>query len=84
MVIQPPMNIHRPPAFFISGSLGLDFLNTLATPVDTQVDWIDDGGGLLSWLEQARLVPAEALKALKGRAMPGESRLPIAREQTRR
>jgi predicted RNA-binding Zn ribbon-like protein len=66
------MRIPRPPAIFISGSLGLDFLNTLATPVDTQVDWIDDGDGLLSWLEQARLVPPKALKLLKTRAMPGE------------
>jgi predicted RNA-binding Zn ribbon-like protein len=66
------MSTHRPPAFFISGSLGLDFLNTLATPVDTPVDWIDDGDGLLAWLEQARLVPSKDLKALKARAMPGE------------
>ena len=66
------MSTHRPPAILISGSLGLDFLNTLATPVDTQVDWIDDGDGLLAWLEQARLVPAKDLKALKARAMPGE------------
>ena len=66
------MSIQRPPAIFLSGSLGLDFLNTLAAPVDTQVDWIDDGDGLLAWLEQARLVPAEDLKALKDRALPGE------------
>ncbi len=66
------MSTIRPPAFFISGSLGLDFLNTLATPVDTPIDWIDDGEGLLSWLEQARLVPAEDLEALKARAIPGE------------
>src|SRR5262249_27624820 len=72
MVVQPPMSTHRPPAFFLSGSLGLDFLNTLATPVDTQVDWIDDGDGLLAWLEQAQLVPAKDLKALKARAIPGE------------
>src|SRR3954447_26418572 len=65
------MSTHRPPAFFISGSLGLDFLTTLATPVDTQVDWIDDGDGLLSWLEQARLVPAEGLEALKAPGIPG-------------
>src|SRR5262245_59373308 len=71
-VVQRPMSMKRPPAMFISGSLGLDFLNTLAMPVDTQVDWIDDGDGLLSWLEQARLVPPEALKSLKARAMPGE------------
>jgi predicted RNA-binding Zn ribbon-like protein len=66
------MSDRRPPAFFISGSLGLDFLNTLATPVDTPVDWIGDGEGLLSWLEQARLVPPEDLEALKARAIPGE------------
>jgi predicted RNA-binding Zn ribbon-like protein len=66
------MSIHRPPAILISGSLGLDFLNTLATPVATPVDWISDGDGLLAWLEQTRLVPAKDLKALKARAMPGE------------
>ena len=66
------MSDHKPPAIFISGSLGLDFLNTLATPMDEQVDWIDDGDGLLAWLEQARLVPAKVLKALKRQAMPGE------------
>ncbi len=37
-----------------------------------KVDWIDCGDGLLDWLEQARLVPAEALKALRAQAMPGE------------
>ncbi len=66
------MSDQKPPAIFLSGSFGLDFLNTLATPVDTQIDWIDDGEGLLAWLEQAGLVPAKALKALRGQAMPGE------------
>jgi predicted RNA-binding Zn ribbon-like protein len=66
------MSHHRQPAIFIAGSLGLDFLNTLATPVDKPVDWIDDGDGLLAWLEEARLVPAKALKALRAQAMPGE------------
>jgi predicted RNA-binding Zn ribbon-like protein len=66
------MSADKPPAMFISGSLGLDFLNTLATPVDEQVDWIDDGDGLLAWLEEARLVPAEVLKVLKGHALPGD------------
>jgi predicted RNA-binding Zn ribbon-like protein len=66
------MSNHKQPAIFIAGSLGLDFLNTLATPVDELVDWIDDGDGLLAWLEQARLVPPQTLKALKAQAMPGE------------
>ena len=63
---------HRPPAIFIADSLGLDFLNSIATPVDTPVDWLDSGDGLLKWLAQAKLVPASALDELKARAMPGE------------
>jgi predicted RNA-binding Zn ribbon-like protein len=60
----------RPPAIFVADALGLDFLNSVATPVDTEIDWIADGDGLLAWLEQAQLVPAETLETL--RAMPGE------------
>ena len=62
----------RPPAIFIADAPGLDFLNSIATPVDTEVDWIDDGNGLLDWLEQASLVPADALEILQAQAMPGE------------
>jgi predicted RNA-binding Zn ribbon-like protein len=62
----------QPPAMFIADALGLDFLNSIATPVDTPVDWIADGDGLLRWLAQANLVPADVLEAIKGRAMPGE------------
>lgn len=63
---------HRPPAIFVADSLGLDFLNSIATPVDTPVDWLDSGDGLVKWLAQAKLVPADALDELKARAMPGE------------
>ena len=63
---------HRPLAIFIADSLGLDFLNSIATPVDTPVDWLDSGDGLLRWLAQAKLVPADVLDELKARAMPGE------------
>ncbi|HSZ66147.1 MAG TPA: ABATE domain-containing protein, partial [Xanthobacteraceae bacterium] len=59
-------------AIFIADSLGLDFLNSIATPVDTPIDWLDSGDGLLKWLAQAKLVPVDALNALKARAMPGE------------
>jgi predicted RNA-binding Zn ribbon-like protein len=62
----------RPPAIFIADSVGLDFLNSIATPVDEAIDWLDSGDGLLSWLAQAELVPANVLDALKARAMPGE------------
>ena len=63
---------HHSPAFFIADALGLDFLNSIATPVDIPVDWIDSGEGLLNWLEQAQLVPADALKAIRSQALPGE------------
>src|SRR5262249_42880557 len=51
---------------------GLDFLNSIATPVDTPVDWIEDGEGFLRWLEQAQLVPADVLREMRKRALPGE------------
>jgi predicted RNA-binding Zn ribbon-like protein len=60
------------PAIFVGDAIGLDFLNSIATPVDTPVDWIDDGEGLLNWLEQAQLVPADELKAIQAQALPGE------------
>ena len=63
---------HRPPAIFIADSLGLDFLNSIATPVDKPIDWLDSGDGLLKWLAQAKLVPADALDELRARAKPGE------------
>src|SRR5260370_34045421 len=67
-----PLVQHRPPAIFIADSLGLDFLNSIATPVDTPIDWLDNGDGLLRGLAQAKLVPADALDELRARATPGE------------
>jgi predicted RNA-binding Zn ribbon-like protein len=62
----------KSPAIFIADSAGLDFLNSVATPADTEIDWISDGEGLLAWLEQAQLVPVEALEAIRKHAKPGE------------
>src|SRR5580692_7434187 len=60
------------PAIFVADAPGLDFLNSIATPVDTPVDWIGDGDGLLDWLKQAQLVPDDALKTIRAQALPGE------------
>lgn len=60
------------PALFLADSLGLDFLNSVATPMDTPVDWLENGDGLLRWLEQAQLVPQEVLRSARERAIPGE------------
>jgi len=66
-----PLQSH-PPAIFIADALGIDFINSIATPVDRPVDWIADGDGLLRWLAQAKLVPSDMLAELKAGAIPGE------------
>jgi predicted RNA-binding Zn ribbon-like protein len=60
------------PAIFVADAPGLDFLNSIATPVDEPVDWIADGEGLLSWLDRAQLVPAEVLAHMRSRTAPAE------------
>jgi predicted RNA-binding Zn ribbon-like protein len=66
------MNQVTPPALFIADSLGLDFLNSIAIPVDTTVEFIGNGEDLLSWLDQAHLVPKDVLEQFKVGAAPGE------------
>ncbi len=61
-----------PPAMFIADSPGLDFLNSIATPVDVPVEWLHSGEGLLSWLEQAGLIAPALLKEVRTKAGPGE------------
>ena len=60
------------PALFIADAPALDFLNSLATPVDVPVEWLDDGEGLLSWLQQAQLVSAPVLERMRAQSLPGE------------
>ncbi|HEY2464584.1 MAG TPA: ABATE domain-containing protein [Steroidobacteraceae bacterium] len=62
----------KSPAIFIADSAGLDFLNSVATPTDSEIDWIGDGEGLLAWLQQAGLVPADVLDAMRKQAKPAE------------
>ncbi|TAL78679.1 MAG: hypothetical protein EPN75_10290 [Beijerinckiaceae bacterium] len=63
---------HQLPAIFVGDALGLDFLNSVATPIDTPVDWINDGEGYLGWLEQAHLAPHDVLQEMRACALPGE------------
>ena len=62
----------RPPAMFIAGDSSLDFLNSIGTPVDKVVEWLPDGNDLVSWLEQAELVPREAAARIRANCFPGE------------
>ena len=66
------MNQVTPPAVFIADSLGLDFLNSVAVPIDTTVEFIGNGEDLLSWLDQAHLVPKDVLEQFRTGAAPGE------------
>src|ERR1700721_2609629 len=59
------------PAIFIADSLGLAFLNSVATPVDVCVDWIDAGEGLLAWLDQAQLGPPAPWEGFRAAPPPG-------------
>lgn len=64
--------MQRPPAIFIADALALDFLNSIATPIDVPVEWLGDGEDLLSWLRQARLVSGAVLDTMKGQSLPGD------------
>src|SRR5215469_13087474 len=55
-------NDTRLPAMFIAGDPGLDFLNSIGTPVDK----------VMKWLEQAELVPPEAAATIRANCFPGE------------
>lgn len=62
----------RPPAFLIAGAPALDFLNSIASPVDVPMEWIASGDDLLAWLAQADMVRPEVLAHLRHSAGPGE------------
>ncbi len=66
------MDHQHTPAIFVADAPGLDFLNSIARPVDRPVDWIRDGEGLMNWLEQAGLMPADDAAAVTGRVTPDE------------
>lgn len=66
------MTDQRLPALFVADARGLDFLNSIATPVDTPYEWLDDGEGLLDWLGQADLVPPDVIAMFRQSSTPGE------------
>ena len=63
--------MQQTPAMFIAGDLALDFLNSVATPIDVPVDWLDDGDGLLSWLARAQLISAAVLRQARSQSSLG-------------
>ena len=66
------MSKHLPPPMFVTGAPALDFLNSVAVPADTEVEWLGSGEDLLDWLEQAGLVQSDVLQDVRKTAGPGE------------
>jgi predicted RNA-binding Zn ribbon-like protein len=62
----------KPPPILLADAPALDFLNSIATPVDVPVEWLDDGEGLLRWLEAADLVPKRVIREMRSRFSPAE------------
>jgi predicted RNA-binding Zn ribbon-like protein len=54
-----------PPAMFISGSPGIDFLNSVAIPVDAAVEWIGNGKDFVDWLRQVGLLTAKDISIIQ-------------------
>jgi predicted RNA-binding Zn ribbon-like protein len=65
------MGEDRRKIMFVADALGLDFLNSVVT-INKRIDWLERGEDLVAWLEQAKLVPAEAGPAFRANAFPGE------------
>ena len=61
-----------PPAMFLADARGLDFLNSVAVPVDTPVEWLGSGRDFVDWLRQAGLAREDVLAQLAFAAGPGE------------
>ena len=62
----------RPTPFFLAEDPALDFLNSIATPWGSEIEWIGDGRDLLAWLELAALVPAAVLTRFRKEAVREE------------
>lgn len=60
------------PPILVGDSPAIDFLNSIATPVDVPVEWLGNGEALLSWLRHTDLVPVAVLNTLRRESLPGE------------
>ncbi|HLX14649.1 MAG TPA: CGNR zinc finger domain-containing protein [Bradyrhizobium sp.] len=62
----------RPAPMFIADAHGLDFLNTIAAPLGSDIEWLGNGQDLLAWLERAGLIAADEANAIRAGTIPGE------------
>src|ERR1700740_1673924 len=69
---RTPVPDNRPPPMFIADHRGLDFLNSIGTPVDTVVEWIGNGEDLLAWLVERKLLDPAEVAFIRANSFPGE------------
>ena len=62
----------RPAPFFLAEDRALDFLNSIASPLGSEIEWIADGQDLLAWLALAALVPTSVLTRFRKEAVREE------------
>jgi predicted RNA-binding Zn ribbon-like protein len=55
----------RPAPIFLADARSLDFLNTVAAPWGSDIEWLGNGRDLLAWLDQAGLIPADVATTMR-------------------
>ena len=66
------MTDQLPAPILIADSPAIDFLNSVAVPVDTKVEWLRSGEDLISWLLQAGMLPPDVPPIVRKASAPGE------------
>ena len=59
-----------PAPFFLADDPALDFLDSVAAPRGSEIEWIGNGGDFLDWLAQAGMVPPEVLERFREQVAP--------------
>src|SRR6202012_142005 len=62
----------RPAPLFVADSAALDFLNSIASPSGTPVEWLDTREDLLAWVPNPQKGPTELLTQMRRSTVPGE------------
>jgi predicted RNA-binding Zn ribbon-like protein len=64
MAMLQPSPTPRPAPFFVGEHPALDFLNSIAAPWGTLIEWIEGGADLVAWLEQAGLMSSTVARQM--------------------
>ncbi len=73
------MTSNLPAPLFIADHIAIDFLNSVGAPWGDDIDWLQNGIELLSWMQAAGVLPKEAAK----RVGASESRQSLDRAAAR-